>query len=66
MDKHKLTIRRTVKELGLQMVALTQGRSHLRVEVTDGQKSLRYTVPLTPSDARWHKNFTSDLRKAFR
>lgn len=66
MDKHKLTIKRTVEELGLKMVSLTQGRSHLRVEITDGQKVLRYTVPLTPSDARWRKNFISDVRKTFK
>jgi hypothetical protein len=66
MDKHKLTIKRTVDELGLKMVSLTQGRSHLRVEVTDGEKSSRFTTPLTPSDSRWRKNFISDVRKVFK
>jgi len=66
MDKHKLTIRRTVEELGLKVVSLTQGRSHLRVEITDGKQVLRYTVPLSPSDSRWRKNFISDVRKTFK
>jgi len=66
MDKHKLTIRRTVEELGLKVVSLTQGRSHLRVEITDGKQVLRHTVPLSPSDSRWRKNFISDVRKTFK
>lgn len=65
MDKHKLTIKRTVAELGLKMTALRQGRSHLKAEITDGKKVLQYTLPLTPSDSRWRKNFISDIRKQF-
>lgn len=66
MDKHKLEIKRAVSELGLKLVSLRQGRSHLRAEITDGTRVLSYTLPLTPSDSRWRKNFVSDVRKTFK